>query len=143
MCPSFSLWAWRILKIRSCLRKPLVPGSSKVRAILVSSVIFFSFNSEIVIQSPGWGIVSEGLRERISRISTTMPRCQAKAGVGRRGGGGVFPPPPRGFKRVFFFLFLIIRRFSRAVKTQNPLLHSLICVFGRPNLMLGLRGGWD
>src|SRR5258706_7710336 len=121
MCPSFSLWAWRILKIRSCLRKPLVPGSSKVRAILVSSVIFFSFNSEIVIQSPGWGIVSEGLRERISRISTTMPRCQAKAGVGRRGGGGVFSPPPRGFKKFFFFLFFFYRTRSPAGKLPKPL----------------------
>src|SRR5580692_4105746 len=49
MCPSFSLCACRILKMRSCLRSPLAPGSSKDRAILVSSVIFFSFSSAIVI----------------------------------------------------------------------------------------------
>src|SRR5580692_8478165 len=49
MWPSFSLCAWRILKIRSCLRNPLAPGRSKDRAILVSSVIFFSFNSAMVI----------------------------------------------------------------------------------------------
>src|SRR5215475_3672025 len=49
MWPSFSLCAWRILKIRSCLRRPLAPGRSKDRAILVSSVIFFSLSSAIVI----------------------------------------------------------------------------------------------
>src|SRR6185312_3395191 len=50
MCPSFSLWACRILKMRSCLRRPLAPGRSRVRAILVSSVIFFSLSSAIVIR---------------------------------------------------------------------------------------------
>src|ERR1700675_1308650 len=49
MCPSFSLCACRILKMRSCLRSPLAPGSSKDRAILVSSVIFFSLSSAMVI----------------------------------------------------------------------------------------------
>src|SRR5664279_6525624 len=66
MCPSFSLCACRILKIKSCLRSPLAPGSSKDRAILVSSVIFFSFSSAIVIFclrglfSSG-GVLSDGL----------------------------------------------------------------------------------
>src|ERR1700730_5347807 len=49
MWPSFSLCAWRILKIRSCLRSPLAPGKSNDRAILVSSVIFFSLSSAMVI----------------------------------------------------------------------------------------------
>src|SRR5262252_1215890 len=53
MCPSFSLCAWRILKMRSCLRRPLAPGRSSWRAILVSSVMFFSLNSEIVIVTYG------------------------------------------------------------------------------------------
>src|SRR5579863_2123360 len=35
--------------MRSCLRRPLAPGSSRFRAILVNSVMFFSFSSEIVI----------------------------------------------------------------------------------------------
>ncbi len=35
--------------MRSCLRSPLAPGNSKDRAILVSSVIFFSFSSAMVI----------------------------------------------------------------------------------------------
>src|SRR3954463_2667903 len=49
MWPSFSLCACRILKMRSCFRKPLAPGKSKDRAILVSSVIFFSLSSAMVI----------------------------------------------------------------------------------------------
>src|SRR5271168_1221631 len=53
MWPSFSLWAWRILKIRSCLRRPLAPGISSVRAMRLSSVMFFSFNSEMVIFTYG------------------------------------------------------------------------------------------
>src|SRR5436305_5635867 len=38
--------------MRSCLRRPLAPGRSRVRAIFVSSVMFFSFSSAIVIYSP-------------------------------------------------------------------------------------------
>src|ERR1700733_15607352 len=49
MWPSFSLWACRILKMRSCLRSPLAPGKSKVLAILVSSVMFFSLSSAMVM----------------------------------------------------------------------------------------------
>src|SRR5215471_3171024 len=60
MCPSFSLCACRILKIRSCLRSPLAPGSSKDRAILVSSVMFFSFSSAMVIFTYGNGFLGRG-----------------------------------------------------------------------------------
>src|ERR1700734_3500588 len=49
MCPSFSLCAWRILKMRSCLRRPLVPGISRVRAMRLSSVMFFSLSSAMVM----------------------------------------------------------------------------------------------
>src|ERR1700733_1148979 len=63
MWPSFSLWAWRILKIRSCLRSPLAPGISSVRAMLLSSVMFFSFNSEMVIFTYG-GNYGRGLSGR-------------------------------------------------------------------------------
>src|SRR5208282_471687 len=59
MCPSFSLCACRILKMRSCLRSPLAPGSSKDRAILVSSVMFFSFSSAMVIFT--YGVFSGGI----------------------------------------------------------------------------------
>src|SRR5208282_4320008 len=61
MCPSFSLCACRILKIRSCLRRPLAPGSSKDRAILVSSVMFFSLSSAMVIIYLRGFFVREGL----------------------------------------------------------------------------------
>src|SRR5262249_25828482 len=60
MCPSFSLCAWRILKMRSCLRRPLAPGRSSERAILVSSVMFFSFSSAMVMV---WTLECSGLRE--------------------------------------------------------------------------------
>src|SRR5260370_5724723 len=53
MWPSFSLWACRVLKMRSCLRRALAPGRSRARAILVSSVMFFSFSSAIVIVTYG------------------------------------------------------------------------------------------
>src|SRR5580698_10483094 len=49
MCPSFSLCACRILKMRSCLRRPLVPAMSRPRASLPSSAILCSFSSEIVM----------------------------------------------------------------------------------------------
>src|SRR6202041_1659207 len=51
MWPSFSLWACKILKIRSCLRRALVPAISRPRASLPSSAMLFSFNSEIVMSS--------------------------------------------------------------------------------------------
>src|ERR1039458_2422725 len=49
MWPSFSLWAWRILKMRSCLRRPEVPAMSRPRASLLSSAMLCSLGSEIVI----------------------------------------------------------------------------------------------
>src|SRR6267378_4826428 len=61
MCPSFSLCACRILKMRSCLRSPLAPGSSKDRAILVSSVMFFSLSSAMVIFTYVDDFLREGL----------------------------------------------------------------------------------
>src|SRR5271165_6316296 len=77
MWPSFSLCAWRILKIRSCLRRPLAPGRSSWRAILVNSVMFFSFNSEIVIVT--YGDLAEGqdgiLRETRRRRGALMLRA--------------------------------------------------------------------
>src|SRR5438477_10378664 len=53
MWPSFSLCACRILKIRSCLRSPLAPGKSSVRAMRVSSVMFFSLSSAMVMFTYG------------------------------------------------------------------------------------------
>src|ERR1700721_433069 len=86
MCPSFSLCAWRILKIRSCLRRPLAPGSSKDRAILVSSVMFFSFSSAIVIihlrLDFSGGIISQGRFAAVwahgGAVSGSPPLCFGK-----------------------------------------------------------------
>src|SRR3569832_76017 len=69
MCPSFSLWACRILKMRSCLRSPEAPGRSSVRAIRVSSVMFFSFSSAMVIDLP-----TRDCDQRMSRRATGRAR---------------------------------------------------------------------
>src|SRR3984957_1793661 len=98
MCPSFSLCACRILKMRSCLRSPLAPGSSKVLAILVSSVMFFSFNSAMVMIhlnpcTKNISLVSAGdFQRRVFREDKTLHFR------GGRGGGvffdaPLFPPP--------------------------------------------------
>src|SRR5258707_11543314 len=81
MWPSFSLCAWRILKIRSCLRNPLAPGKSKDRAILVSSVIFFSLSSAMVINH---------LREDFSKGGTQKRRIHRR---GRKEGEKTQPRP--------------------------------------------------
>jgi len=70
MCPSFSLCAWRILKMRSCLRRPLVPGISRERAMRLNSVMFFSLSSAMVmftcvkVGCVGWDTEGEVLRRR-------------------------------------------------------------------------------
>ena len=45
MWPSFSLCAWRILKMRSCLRRPLAPGRSSGASYFgkLGDVLFFEF----------------------------------------------------------------------------------------------------
>src|SRR5512143_3352483 len=91
MCPSFSLCACRILKMRSCLRRPLAPGSSKDRAILVSSVMFFSFSSAMVIITYGmvsWGGFSQ---DRIGLAAVWAH------------GGAVSGGPPLCFSKVLWF----------------------------------------
>src|ERR1022692_35635 len=88
MCPSFSLCACRILKMRSCLRSPLAPGSSNDRAILVSSVMFFSLSSAMVIfayvdcfffgrDSLGTGLLCRRAGTRRSCLSSS-PLCFGK-----------------------------------------------------------------
>src|ERR1035438_4165980 len=87
MCPSFSLCAWRILKIRSCLRRPLAPGISRVRAMRLSSVMFFSLSSAMVMFTcgkEGWEwVVREGdlLQEEESGGSRCMHWAQAAPGA--------------------------------------------------------------
>src|SRR5580700_2098663 len=92
MWPSFSLWAWRILKIRSCLRNPLAPGRSKDRAILVSSVMFFSFSSAMVI-------IRCHLRREFSK-GGLLRKDSANHGAG---GGAVLSSPPLCLGEVFRF----------------------------------------
>src|SRR5271166_958602 len=75
MCPSFSLCACRILKMRSCLRSPLAPGSSKDRAILVSSVMFFSFSSAMVIFTYVDDFLREGFVVPLSGDGIALPPC--------------------------------------------------------------------
>src|ERR1700731_2330292 len=92
MWPSFSLCACRILKMRSCLRSPLAPGSSRVLAILVSSVMFFSFNSAMVMIhlnpcTKNYSLVSAGdFQRRVFREDKTQ---QFK----RRGDWAAFKQP--------------------------------------------------
>src|SRR5271154_4802416 len=57
--------------MRSCLRRPLAPGISRVRAMRLSSVIFFSFNSEMVIFTYGGscgGVYRAGILLVLSRF---------------------------------------------------------------------------
>src|SRR5215471_2240846 len=46
--------------MRSCLRRPLVPAISRLRASLPSSAMLCSFNSEIVMVYLEWFEVKEG-----------------------------------------------------------------------------------
>src|SRR5438094_9693051 len=75
MWPSFSLCACRILKIRSCLVRPLAPGRSRVRAIFVSSVMFFSLSSAMVMVTYK-GIVKRGVAQG------RLPTARARGGAG-------------------------------------------------------------
>src|SRR5262249_27261883 len=59
---------------RSCLRRPLAPGRSKVRAIFVSSVIFFSLSSAMVMVT--YKEFSRGVR------SGRLPTARARGGAG-------------------------------------------------------------
>src|SRR5215467_13301030 len=63
--------------MRSCLRMPLAPGRSRARAILVSSVMFFSFSSAIVIMSPmGFlGLIWEEFGDSKNRRELDGPRA--------------------------------------------------------------------
>src|ERR1035438_2758432 len=88
MWPSFSLCACRILKMRSCLRIPLAPGRSKVLAILVNSVMFFSFSSAMVM------IHLNPRTRTYSLVSAGDFLKEGDAGkTGQEGGAGLSSPP--------------------------------------------------
>src|ERR1700757_3967388 len=89
MWPSFPLCACRILKMRSCLRIPLAPGRSKVLAILVNSVMFFSFSSAMVMIhlnpcTSAYSVVSTGdFQRRGLRKDTHNAGEERRAGLNR------------------------------------------------------------
>src|SRR5262245_29396449 len=66
--------------MRSCFRNPLAPGRSKDRAILVSSVMFFSLSSAMVIRH----LRGDFLR-RVRKGDSSL--------VGRTGGTDLSSPP--------------------------------------------------
>src|ERR1700722_9008868 len=136
MWPSFSLCACRILKIRSCLRIPLAPGRSKVLAILVSSVMFFSFSSAMVMVhlnpcTKTYCLVSAGdfLKEG------TQGRLEYHQ-AGRR--GWLSSPPLCLSKILWFRQYLLPRRASDSVQ------HTVHCFLdsgaGPMELPRGLGG---
>src|SRR3954453_9550307 len=73
--------------MRSCLRIPLAPGRSKVLAILVSSVMFFSFSSAMVMIhlnpcTSAYSVVSTGdFQRRGLRKDAHNARQEGGAGV--------------------------------------------------------------
>src|SRR5579864_682483 len=100
MWPSFSLCACRILKMRSCLRIPLAPGRSKVLAILVSSVMFFSFNSAMVMIhlnpcTSAYSIVSTGDFQKEG--------TQERQNTGGQESGTALSSPPLCLGKVLWF----------------------------------------
>src|ERR1700733_1374272 len=118
MCPSFSLCACKILKIRSCFRSPLAPGSSKVLAILVSSVMFFSFNSAMVMihLNPSHldvsvSALSGDFQRRVFREDKTPP--------GRRT-GLLLSSPPLCLGKIFR-----LRQNFLSLRACDPVQHSV------------------
>src|SRR4051812_47882215 len=68
--------------MRSCLRSPLAPGSSSERAMRVSSVMFFSFSSAMVMITYGKLLQRRVIRKQ--EIETS------------KGSGGISPRRARG-----------------------------------------------
>src|SRR5438270_6559382 len=105
MCPSFSLCACRILKIKSCLRRPLAPGSSRERAMRVSSVMFFSFSSAMVMITYGSNLQREvkgNFEKSRFEILTKDPKSWGK--TPRRARGGRLLKQPAAAARTLLLL---------------------------------------
>src|SRR5579871_78112 len=136
MWPSFSLCACRILKIKSCLRIPLAPGRSKVLAILVSSVMFFSFNSAMVMVhlNPCTRAIFGSVDGRFSKREETG-RCNITR---QEGGAGLSSPPLCLSKVLWFRQNFLPRRASDAV--QYAVHGFLNSGAGPVELPRGLRG---
>src|SRR5579863_2813474 len=101
MWPSFSLCACRILKMRSCLRIPLAPGRSKVLAILVNSVMFFSFSSAMVMihLNP----CTKALFVSVKREIFERRGLRKNADSTRQGGGAGLSSPPLCLSKILWF----------------------------------------
>src|SRR5271165_1179818 len=141
MWPSFSLCACRILKIRSCLRSPLAPGSSKVLAILVSSVMFFSFNSAIVMIDPRNDSPKPGhLNVFVSALSGDFQRrvFREDKNTGQEG-GAVLSSPPLCLSKI-----LRLRQNILSLRARDPIQHPVHCFLdsgaGPVELPRGLGG---
>ena len=67
--------------MRSCLRSPLAPGSSKDRAILVSSVIFFSLSSAMVILLSLIHIFTSVESRHVNEVVTSAKEGGASLGI--------------------------------------------------------------
>src|ERR1700760_3919043 len=119
MWPSFSLCACRILKMRSCLRIPLAPGRSKVLAILVSSVMFFSFSSAMgmIHLNPctsAYSVVSTGdFQRRGLRKDAFTQRQAGRAGL-------VLSSPPLCLGNVLWF-----RQNRLPLRVSDPIQHAV------------------
>src|SRR5271169_4717594 len=118
MCPSFSLCACKILKIRSCLRSPLAPGSSKVLAILVSSVMFFSFNSAMVMICPGKTTQLNPCTKTHSLVASgdfQKRRVFGEDNKHRAGGQGCLSSPPLCLSKI-----LRLRQYILPLRARDP-----------------------
>src|SRR4051812_30585289 len=128
MCPSFSLCACRILKIRSCLRSPLAPGSSRERAMRVSSVMFFSFSSAMVMITYGSYWQRIGKRVLSSTLNNLRRILGGKTPRRARGGGCLSSPPlrlERFFSRTHYTIGVVSPTHTRE-DVVHRLLHSSI-----------------
>src|SRR5277367_487625 len=118
MWPSFSLCACSILKIKSCLRIPLAPGRSKVLAILVSSVMFFSFSSAMVM-------IHLNPCTRASSVVSTgdffqrRGRREDASGTRQEGGAGLSSPPLCLSKILWF------RQYILPLRASDPVQHNI------------------
>src|SRR5262249_39642743 len=122
--------------MRSCLRRPLAPGRSRVRAILVSSVIFFSFSSAMVIVTYGidLGGTSEGenflygSRQTFAwRDSQEKILCSATLGFGNsfRTGSDHLTRLPRITHPLQYIIHRVLNAGVRLVKLPCRLRHEL------------------
>src|SRR5271154_1284289 len=137
MWPSFSLCACRILKIKSCLRIALAPGRSKVLAILVNSVMFFSFNSAMVMihLNP----CTKALFVSVKREIFQRGGRRKDASTTRQEGGAGLSSPPLCLSKILWF-----RQNILPLRASDSIQHTVHCFLdsgaGPMELPRGLGG---